>query len=109
MLFRSVGELALCLSRMIELLPEPYRAALRSADIEGLTHQELAERAGISLTAAKSRVRRGRQQLREMIFDCCNVERDARGRVMDYQTTERSTRYCGSPCDKDEKPRGCGG
>ena len=37
---------------------------------------------------------RGRRMLREMILDCCDVETDARGGVIDYQRTERSGRYC---------------
>jgi RNA polymerase sigma-70 factor (ECF subfamily) len=105
----AVRELAPCLSKMIELLPEPYRGALKSADIDQVPHQELADRSGITLTAAKSRVRRGRQQLREMILDCCDVDRDARGGVMNYQTTDRSARYCGGADDDCGKPRGCGG
>ena len=103
----ALRELTPCLARMIGQLADPYRTAMRLADIEGLDHQELADRTGVSLTAAKSRVRRARQQLREMILDCCTIDRDARGGVMDYQTTDRSARYCG--CG-DDLPQGrCGG
>jgi RNA polymerase sigma-70 factor (ECF subfamily) len=100
----AVRELAPCLMRMVEQLPEPYREAMKFADIEGLSQQEVAKRAGISLSGAKSRVQRARHQLREMILDCCRVERDGRGNVMDYETTERSSRYCG---DDEGKPQ-CG-
>ena len=99
-----VRELTPCLTRMIELLPEPYRTAMKLADIDGLSQQDLADRAGISLSGAKSRVQRARQQLREMILDCCHVEHDARGNLMDYHPTERSAQYCG---DSDGKPQ-CG-
>jgi RNA polymerase sigma-70 factor (ECF subfamily) len=101
-----VRELTPCLVRMVEQLPEPYREAMKLADFEGLSQQEIADRAGISLSGAKSRVQRARQQLREMILDCCQIERDGRGNVMDYETTERSSRYCGD--DQDGKPK-CGG
>jgi RNA polymerase sigma-70 factor (ECF subfamily) len=77
---------------------------MKLADIEALSQQEVADRTGISLSGAKSRVQRARQQLREMILDCCKVERDARGNVVDCETTERSSRYCG---DEDGKPQ-CG-
>lgn len=99
---RAVRELMPCLTRMVELLPEPYREATKLADFEGLGQQEIADRMGISLSGAKSRVQRARQQLREMILDCCKVERDARGNVMDYDATERSARYCGT--DDTGKP-----
>ena len=100
----ALRDLTPCLARMVEHLPEPYRTAMKLADFEGLSQQEVADRAGISLSGAKSRVQRARQMLREIILDCCNVERDARGRVVDFETTERSSRYCGGD---DGKPR-CG-
>lgn len=87
---------------MVELLPKPYREAMRLADFEGLSQQEIADRMGISLSGAKSRVQRARQQLREMILDCCHVERDRRGNVVDYARTDQSSRYCG---DRDGKPQ----
>jgi RNA polymerase sigma-70 factor (ECF subfamily) len=91
-----ISELTPCLTRMVEHLPEPYRQAMKLADLEGLSQQAVADRMGISLSGAKSRVQRARQQLREMILDCCTVERDARGNVTDYDTTERSAGYCGT-------------
>ena len=101
----AIRELAPCLMRMVEQLPEPYREAMKLADFEGLSQQEVADRTGVSLSGAKSRVQRARRQLREMILDCCHVERDVRGNVVDYETTERSAHYCG---DADGRPR-CGG
>ncbi len=97
-------DLAACLGRMVDELPEPYRTALKLADFEGLSQQEVADRAGISLSGAKSRVQRARKQLAEMLRDCCHVERDTRGNVIDYHTTPRSRGYCG---DEHGRPR-CG-
>jgi RNA polymerase sigma-70 factor (ECF subfamily) len=71
--------------RMVYSLPEPYREAVVLTELEGLTQKELAERAGISLSGAKSRVQRGREQLKDMLLDCCRFEFDARGRVMDCE------------------------
>jgi len=100
----ALRDLAPCLVRMIEQLPEPYRQAMKWADIEGLSQQEVADRSGVSLSGAKSRVQRARQQLREMLLDCCRIEQDGRGNVIDYETTERSARYCG---DANGEPQ-CG-
>ena len=91
--------------RMVERLPEPYREAMKLADFEGLSQQEVADRTGVSLSGAKSRVQRARRQLREMILDCCHVERDVRGNVVDYETTERTPRYC---CGGDDGKPPCG-
>lgn len=98
----AVRELAPCLLRMVERLSEPYREAMKLADFEGLSQQEVADRTGISLSGAKSRVQRARHQLREMILDCCKVERDVRGNVVDCETTDRSSRYCG---DQNGQPK----
>jgi RNA polymerase sigma-70 factor (ECF subfamily) len=71
--------------RMIHSLPEPYREAVILTELDGLTQKELAERLGISVSGAKSRVQRGRQQLKEMLLDCCRFEFDRRGGVLDCQ------------------------
>lgn len=71
--------------RMISNLPEPYREAIQLTDMEGLTQKELAERLGISVSGAKSRVQRGREILKKDLLECCEVEFDRRGSVIDYK------------------------
>jgi len=79
---------------MIGQLPEDYREAVRLAEAEGLTAQEVADRLGISLPAAKSRILRGREKLKEILARCCEVKFDRRGHVMDY--TRNGSGGCGS-------------
>ena len=100
----ALRELIPCLASMVRRLPEPYREALTLADLEGLSQQEIADRAGVSLSGAKSRVQRARQQLRDMIHDCCDVTRDGRGGIADVETTERTRLYC----DVKDIGKGCG-
>lgn len=78
--------------RMIESLPEPYREAIRLTEFENLTQKELAGRLGISLSGAKSRVQRGREQLKQMLLDCCRFEFDRRGKIIECEP--RSKQYC---------------
>jgi RNA polymerase sigma-70 factor (ECF subfamily) len=66
-------------------LPDEYRQPVLLADYEGLSHSEIAQRLGISLSATKSRVRRGRQRVRELMEDCCRMVYDARGKIIDYE------------------------
>ena len=68
--------------RMIYSLPEPYRDAIVLTELDGSTQQELADRLGISLSGAKSRVQRGRAQLKQMLNECCTFEFDRRGSVI---------------------------
>ncbi|MBU1229835.1 MAG: RNA polymerase sigma factor SigZ [Proteobacteria bacterium] len=84
-----------CLRPIIEALPEKVRLALILADMEGLKQREVAHRLGISLAAAKSRILRGRLLVRRMIEDCCTLELDARGSIMDYTVKPKGCPHCG--------------
>lgn len=77
----EIESLTMAFRRMIYALPEPYRDALVLTELEGLSQKQLAERLGISLSGAKSRVQRARQQLKELLHACCTFEFDRRGRV----------------------------
>jgi RNA polymerase sigma-70 factor (ECF subfamily) len=86
---------------MVTALPGPYREALLLTEYAGLTQQELAVRAGISLSGAKSRVQRGRERLKQLLLDCCHVELDRRGGIIDYRPN------CAG-CSCDDCGPGCG-
>lgn len=86
----ELEELKASFRRMIYSLPEPYREALVLTEFEGLTQQQLADRLGISLSGAKSRVQRSRDQLRDMLHECCTFEFDRRGKVIDCTPRERA-------------------
>lgn len=75
-------ELAAYVAVFITMLQSPYREALTLTELEGLTQKEAAEMMGISLSGMKSRVQRGREQLRKALEDCCTIALDARGRVV---------------------------
>jgi RNA polymerase sigma-70 factor (ECF subfamily) len=77
-------KIAACLKDMINDLPPAYRDALVLSEIEGLPQRVVAERLGLSLSGAKSRVQRGRRLLREALSACCHFEFDQRGKIMEY-------------------------
>jgi RNA polymerase sigma-70 factor (ECF subfamily) len=52
------------LVRELGALPFEHRAAVVLRDVEGLSNEEVAQVLGISLAAAKSRIHRGRMQIR---------------------------------------------
>lgn len=70
---------------MLALLPDEYQEAVEFVDVEGLSQRAYAERAGLSLSGAKSRVQRGRRMLEEVVRACCDLEIDARGNVIAYE------------------------
>jgi RNA polymerase sigma-70 factor (ECF subfamily) len=85
-------DLAACMAPIVERMPEPYREALVLTELEGLTQVEAARRVGISLSGMKSRVQRGREQLRNHVLACCDVELDRRRGITEFAS----------------KPGGCG-
>jgi RNA polymerase sigma-70 factor (ECF subfamily) len=89
----ALRELATCLTPMLGQLSPAYQDAIRIVDLEGATQQEAARRAGVSLSGMKSRVQRGRQQLRAVLEACCRVDLDRRGGISDY--TARHPDACG--------------
>lgn len=74
--------LAGCLRSMINTLPEIYSQALILTELDGLTQKQFAERMGISLSGAKSRVQRAREKLKEEILKCCRYEFDKYGNII---------------------------
>jgi RNA polymerase sigma-70 factor (ECF subfamily) len=79
-----------CLMPMIWNLPDTYREAVMLSEIEGQTQKEVAEKIGISVSGAKSRVQRGRGMIKDMLLDCCKFEFDHQGNVMDYERKDDS-------------------
>ena len=75
-------ELALYVTTFIAMLATPYRDALTLTELEGLTQKEAAAMLGLSWSGMKSRVQRGREQLREALEACCHIALDGRGRVV---------------------------
>ncbi len=78
-------ELSQCLRPMIDRLSSDYREAIRLVELEGLTNQEAAIKLGLSVPGMKSRVQRGRQQLRKMLDECCLIELDRRRGVVEFE------------------------
>jgi len=74
-----------CMLPLVRNLPDTYRDAVMLSEIEGLTQKQVAEKLGLSLSAAKSRVQRGRIMVKDMLNDCCRFEIDHRGTMVDYQ------------------------
>jgi RNA polymerase sigma-70 factor, ECF subfamily len=97
----AIKELANCIQPLLQTLTEPYRYALERTSYQGITQKALAEELHLSLSAAKSRVQRARQQLKVALLSCCKVEFDHLGNVMDYQSKQALCKPSASFCKPD--------
>ncbi len=81
------SQVAGCISALIDHLPEDQRRAVALYEIEGLPQADIAELESISLSGAKSRIQRGRRTLERMLLACCRFDVDARGNVIEYESS----------------------
>lgn len=88
-------ELAGCLRPMIDRLSADYRQAVTLVELNGMTQQAAAKRLGLSVSGMKSRVQRGRRQLKDMLEACCEIQLDGRRGVADYRVRDPQSDPCG--------------
>jgi RNA polymerase sigma-70 factor (ECF subfamily) len=91
----AVRELAACMTPMLQRLPPAYREAIRLTELEGLNQADAARKSGVTVSGMKSRVQRGRRQLRAVLEDCCRIELDRRGGVVAF---DRRDSAAGDSC-----------
>ena len=60
-------ELILAVSRAVESLPDEQRQVIVLRDLSGLSYQEISEKLGLELGTVKSRINRGRQNLKTIL------------------------------------------
>jgi RNA polymerase sigma-70 factor (ECF subfamily) len=82
----------LSMIRYMEQLPNAYRVPLQLSELEGMSMADIAKRLGVSLTAVKSRIRRGRQMVKKKLQNCCHFEFDQHGKVIGWE--RRNPRCC---------------
>lgn len=79
-----VDDLSQCLPRVLSELSEEDRLAITFCDIEGKSQQDLADRLGVSLSGAKSRLQRARKRLKARMEQGCRVRYDESGKVAGF-------------------------
>lgn len=76
-----IDALAECMPRVLAALAPDDSEILRQCDLEGMKQQAYADAHGLSLAAAKSRLLRARQRMRDWMVQNCNVRFDDSGAV----------------------------
>ena len=79
-----VDSLTACLPRVLSELKPTDREAIVLCDLNGMSQADYAAHAGLHLSAAKSRLQRARQHLRERMTLACQVRMDGSGHVEDF-------------------------
>ncbi len=66
------------------------------SEIEGKKYKEVAAELGLSVSAVKSRILRGRAKLYKSMVSCCKIYRNNTGEVVDYE--QKRSDFC-SDCE----------
>jgi RNA polymerase sigma-70 factor (ECF subfamily) len=103
----SSHDLTPCLGPAMDQLPKNYRQALQLTDLGGLTQKAAADVLDLSFSGMKSRVQRGREKLKSLLEDCCDIEVDRYGNVLNRSPRATSLNRAGprgpeaQPCPWD--------
>ena len=76
------GEIKGCLNSFVNLLPEKYRESVELSEISGFKQKDVADKLDISLPAAKSRILRGKEMIKQHFIDCCKFKLDENGKLV---------------------------
>ena len=87
-----------CLKGFIQQLPEEYRNIIIDSEIKGIKQKDLAAKYNLAYPSVRSRVQRGRIRLKEMLLNCCKIEADSRGNILEATSKNNCGNDCGD-CD----------
>lgn len=97
---KAYQEIANCLDPMIGQLPELYREAVLQVEIDGMTQIAVAKNLGLSISAIKSRVQRGRKKLKQLLEECCYFGFSRENTIIDFQVKRGTCNSCGNQKSK---------
>ena len=93
------AEVSRCIASLISQLPDDQQRAVTLYELGGVPQATIAKQESISLSAAKSRIQRGRRRLEAMLRECCRFQLDSRGNILEFQ---RQGNACEPDCDCDD-------
>lgn len=86
----TVDVLTGCLPRVLAELDAQDRDAITLCDLQGMAQADYAKSRGLTLSAAKSRIQRARQRMKQHMTIACQVSLDEAGHVTDFVPREQS-------------------
>ncbi|MCX7863263.1 MAG: RNA polymerase sigma factor SigZ [Bacteroidales bacterium] len=89
-----MDEFETCLETLINQLKKKYKEAIIQTEWYGLSQKEYAEKLNITYSGAKSRVQRARKMLKKLFTDCCYIQTDKYGNIIDYYRKSECSKKC---------------
>ncbi|HKX85110.1 MAG TPA: sigma-70 family RNA polymerase sigma factor [Flavobacterium sp.] len=76
-----------CINQKIRKLSEKHKQAILLTYYDKYSQIKLAEELNMSYSGAKTRVQRGREELKELVVDCKNIVTDKKGNLIEFQNS----------------------
>jgi len=86
-----------CIRGMISLLPDNYKEIIIDSELNKLRQKDLAAKYNMTYSSLRSRVQRGRERLKQLFYNCCKIEADQRGNILDVEPRSNCDSGCGCP------------
>ncbi|MTI18301.1 RNA polymerase sigma factor SigZ [Rhodobacteraceae bacterium RKSG542] len=90
----ALEDLERCVEPFLKALPEETAALLRDVELNGQSQKDYASAHGVAYSTVKSRVQKGREQLRHLFDQCCQFEQSANGQVTDFSRKSKNCDSC---------------
>lgn len=85
---QSVDQIAISIRFFILQLDEPFRKAMILSELLGMKQKDIAEELDEPYSTVKSRVKKGRELVKELMLECCHYEFDRSGKPIDFECRE---------------------
>ncbi|MCE3227150.1 MAG: subfamily polymerase sigma-24 subunit [Bacteroidetes bacterium] len=88
-----------CLGGFIKQLPEEYKSIIIDSEIKGIPQKELSSKYDLAYPTVRSRVQRGRERLHKMFTNCCSIQTDSRGNIIEASLKKENCQISCNSCN----------
>jgi RNA polymerase sigma-70 factor (ECF subfamily) len=81
---------------MINQLPEEYKNIIIDSELKGVKQKDLAVKYSMAYSSLRSRVQRGRDRLKQLLLNCCHIEADVYGNIIETRDKNNCEDSCQS-------------
>ncbi len=80
-----------CLMNFVRQLPEEYRDIIIDVEFNGIKQKDLSAKYDLAYPTLRSRVQRGRERLKQILLECCHIQWDRRGNILNVESRPACT------------------
>jgi len=71
---------------------------MNAVDLDGKKQKDIANEMGLPYSTLKTHVQNAREKLKQMFLECCDLELDRRGNVIDSECLKKTTENVEKEC-----------